>query len=502
MKNPSSEFLPEPLSVRSIVNSVTEDEDDYNNRMEWKENVRPNGDFRLPPLPPAPNSTFSATGVPGSTRIGLQNNMQPPVFNDGIYRTTMLPSPLREPIIDTQSYLTRYERMMNEQEIELSSTLSHLQSLFDLLEYLARPLDIYRHGQNVKSRVNLSKTFSIKELQRALDILEDQDGYETIKADKQFMMTLRTFCGKESKPAHSTHEQLHSQFEQTVSLGEFLQCYRMCIMGMQTLELLPAASSARNRTKERTLQMISLFRPLFPAKHEKFDVEVENSASNFSESTGKARRQQRPLTFILYVALAAGILAFAICWSLVDPSTMMFVGGKSQEFRPVKKVVHGPTSTTENKTDNFTAQKANLSIATPRISKRVSFNRKIAPPVITPIEMLRSKTTTRIQELESAPILSTGESIEIHSLIDITAIAAKDGSLLVPETVAKILGGAAVGLYLIAPLVSAGPSWQTLGVTFLVASLGGQTLREWVSKLKRTISKFKEQVVSPRNQAY
>jgi hypothetical protein len=46
-----------------------------------------------------------------------------------------------------------------------------------------------------------------------------------------------------------------------ISWAEIVQCYKTCILGMQTLENTPSPKEIRNRARERSLSMMNLFRP-------------------------------------------------------------------------------------------------------------------------------------------------------------------------------------------------------------------------------------------------
>jgi hypothetical protein len=497
MKQTTSMILPDPLSTRSIVNSVTEDEDDQvHNLNSWKEHVRPRGDFRLPPLLPAHIPSYPPGNATGYSQPLSQSHILPPMFKDANNHTSSLP-PLQEPILDTQSYLIQYERMMNEQEIELSSTLSHLQPLFELLERLASPRDEYRRGKTAKTRMNLSKTFFTRNLSRALEILEEQDGYESVKADTQFMMTLRIFCDRESSLSGSVRENVtkhRNHVDEMVSLGEILQCYRMCIVGMQTLELLPSGSSARNRTKERTLQMLSLFRPSPSESLNSSPIHCESPhpTAKFSEKRSVQMAKQNEgrsftLSFLFFLAFVAGALAVATVSHVVKPNASPTFGPQVPE-QPVVLETPPLKDAAQNRTS---VQDVALPVFAPRPSSNISFEGSVTMPVLIPIERLKRKSIS-IARINAFPVIPQ-EHLRKEVPFEKKNETAPENAFINHEAVTTFLGGTAAGLYLLAPIIAASPSWLTMGVTFLVTSLGGQTFREWVGKMKGIFSKSKMQ---------
>jgi hypothetical protein len=478
MKQTTSTLLSAPHLDRSIVNSVTEDEDEfgihYNHQNVWKEHTRPKREGRLSPLSHA--HFFSFSGMGGKPQHIHQNSLLPP-FQGSAAPTTFLPSSRESALMDTQAYLTRYERMINEQESELSSTLSHLQPLFELLEHLTSSpqFDVCERGSFKK--VNLSKGFVIRDLQQALRIIEEHDVYETVKTDKQFMTALRVLCEPETKTVDLTVE--------IISLGEILQCYRMCIIGMQTLDLLPTGIF-RDRAKVRTLRMLSLFRP------SSLSVSIPSSRNSvfatlygFNKET-KTPRQRASASKLLmsFIAGALGVLAFCMFAATS--------GYHSDEVNPFKyellQKVHTKVSQEMEEKQTMTQGK---DVSHPLRSSRpphpTLLERPFTMPVLKPIESLRTTETifqTR-RPFQSATYMSTKSLRE--TVVDERATWSVKESLFKPEAVLKAFCSAAAGFYLLIPIVTASPSWLVMGVTVLIASPGGQAVREWVGDIKRKL---------------
>lgn len=474
MKQSSSTFRSKPHVARSIVNSVTEDEDDYNHRNELKENIRPTGDFRLPPLPLAPLSSYTEPHMTKMPQPLSQNTGQPTKYTDLSFGRSVLPPPLQEPMTDAQLYLTRYERMMNEQEHELSLTLSHLQPLFELLEHVARPHFLFSDVRSIKTRLNLSQEFSTRDLQRALIILEDDSRYEAVKTEKQFMMTLRTFCGVDVASRDSLTQR---QVNRNVSLGEILLCYRLSIIGMQTLELLPSGSSARDSAKERTLQMLSLFRPSTITKGVPLEKNATKEKGYLSQSC------------LLFIVLVAGAFALSTLLSFVDPSTLSSFGVTLKQRFPVHESASEPTIVSpETKDDKITARNTNSTTILRTAPSSTSLERQITIPVLTPIEKLRSNS---ISDPTKQPLAAEKKDLLTVNQSDIITLTKEN--FKTSDDVVTFFGGTAAGLYLLLPLLASGPSWLTIGVTFLVTSLGGENIRGWAKEVKGAFSKPKNQ---------
>jgi hypothetical protein len=477
MKQTNSTFIPAPLSGRSIVNSVTEDEDElgysYNHHNVWKELTCPKEDFVFPTFPPAHFSSFSSMG--GNPQPIHQDSILPP-FRSSTTQTAMMQLSREPALMDTQAYLTRYERMINEQETELSSTLSHMQPLFELLDYLATPTDLNARplGSVKVKRMNLSKSFATRDLHRALRVLEEHDGYETVKTDKQFMMALRVLCEHETNTIEFTDE--------STSLGEILQCYRMCIIGMQTLELLPSGI-VRDRAKDRTLRMLSMFRPSSLPLCIPSPSTTEFSTLHDFEKDTKPPRHRTPASklFLSFIAGALAVLGFCM---FAYPSGFQRIKIDHLTSTLVHEI--DTKALMEMKQKMIQGKDLAHPLRSSRYSNCITLERSLSMPVLTRIENLRSNQTFfhSRRPLSSARDLSK-EKLRETIVDERTTAPWKKGSLFNPEAVMKTLGSSTAGLYLLVPIVTATPSWLAMAGTFLVACIGGQAVREWVDNVKR-----------------
>ena len=260
-------------SGHSIVNSITNDEDD------WVDS-RKNRDGTAVTIQHRPcnyRSVFStsSTGMnqPQKHDITMRE------FNQAkpLDRTTSEPPSLSisEPtqssskFFEQESYLIRYEHMMKEQEMEQICTMSHVQSLLEILEdLLFEGQDkAYRNHTSRNDENILLKEFSLKELKEVQEKIEHSNEFDIIKTDKQFLMVLEIICEDKN---YCTAVDSSEKKQEKISWAEIIQCYRICVVGMQTLEIIGSHGTIRKRAKERTLAVLSLYQ--------------KSSSANFSPS--------------------------------------------------------------------------------------------------------------------------------------------------------------------------------------------------------------------------
>lgn len=338
----------------SIVNSVTndEDEDGYN----WSSDA-PGQSIEHPPH--RSSTTQSRMDGPKNSH-SIKRNIAPVSKSFGTATSLDI----------VESYLIGYERMVMEQDREKMVTWSHLQPILELLDGLVQPGQGYlrsdygrkgnhslpnQHVENhptneyTGSRV-LSKEYSYENLQRALSIIDDDDSaldFRLVKTDEQFMMVLRLLCEAPWNPKYGPHNPIQNQHKNTkISWAEILQCYRLCIVGMQTLESLETPSLIRARAKERTLRILSMFQPftnnfvdspqkgLRPEEKPKWQGEMSTSwyfddlspSSNFTNNRDVFKRKGRSMRQGWNVSVRPIVSAVMLTciiilgmWHIIDP---------------------------------------------------------------------------------------------------------------------------------------------------------------------------------------
>jgi hypothetical protein len=149
---------------------------------------------------------------------------------------------------DAIAYLLRYETMVRQQEAEDMAVLAHIRPCVSRLLQL---LGVQHAMDDVQF---VTQEISFQQLKQACNNLEEEQEKkqrtEFITSDRQLMMVLRLLTQKVSSDSTTC-----------ITWAEFIQCYKVCIAGMLTLQHLPPDSAVRERAKDRTLAMLSLFEP-------------------------------------------------------------------------------------------------------------------------------------------------------------------------------------------------------------------------------------------------
>jgi hypothetical protein len=269
------------------------------------------------------------------------------------------------------AYLLRYETMVRQQEAEDMATIDHMRPCVERLQELA---GINRNSTNMNYQTAhtedvLTQEISYGQLKTALERLEQsQHNVESEKAataaaatcefmttDRQLMMVLRLLTksvpsttsisdSDTESASSSSSDEGPDNSHLTITWAEFLQCYKTCIVGMLTLQHLPANtnSQVRARTRDRTLSMLSLFQPpttfaqaaasrknndndslsLLQQHAQAFDIRrpgVESLASPLSRSAYlKTLNRKKKRRTIIAVAAAAALIGLIMIMAPVS----------------------------------------------------------------------------------------------------------------------------------------------------------------------------------------
>ena len=108
--------------------------------------------------------------------------------------------------------------------------------------------DVVLDHQNTKF---LQSEISFEQLKLAYDILLQQQN-EFMTTDRQFMMVLKLLTQK----VDLKQTELNAAVPY-ITWAEVIQCYKVCVSGMLTLQ--HSAPAVRARTRDRTLALLSLF---------------------------------------------------------------------------------------------------------------------------------------------------------------------------------------------------------------------------------------------------
>jgi hypothetical protein len=481
-------FLPSRAG-QSIVNSVTEDEDDCINRCLLKERTVPTQNSILPPLPQS-SHLYSKNTTEWSGHAFSQNILPPPTqFHPEPTVHRRLP-PCKE-CLDAEAYLARYERMTNEQEAELAATLAYLQPFFDLFVDLTT-----EHPQEraFKGATSLSKFFTVSQFQQILATIEESDIYQNVKTDKQFMMTLRLIA---ERSVGGNEENA------SVSLGEFLQCYRSCIVGAQTLELLPSGSSIRNQAKARTMNMLSTF-GYSVTRDDKCGMSPHFSVlkpmDDIKMSKGKTKTKSPLYRFLATMALCVGTLGF---WLYSKEKKVM----QQQRLIQMESSPNATVSEPMNKTSKEEArQRKPPAKATAKPMLMQAFNnlessialQQLTKPVLAPIKSIR--TEFGIQKTLGKPkVLSQEDPIKKRtSSNDELGLAMRKAPQDLLSSF-KAIGVSSAVLYLLFPIVTANASWLPTCAAVLLATFKGQDIRSWLVKNTKKLIRGLENMINNVN---
>lgn len=230
-------------------------------------------------------------------------------------------------------FLLRYETMVRQQEAENMAVISHLKPCLERLQELILEEEEPTNSKNATSTFDvpinqisesfadtmnddLQRTISFTDLKKGLDILDrksqqkqvtpNSSGTETcvvpefMLTDRQFMMVLRIL---------TTSPVSCDRSDCTITWAEIIQCYKVCISGMIALEHLtsppeqkinsgegsnPQATNhivnpARVRARDRTLTLLSLFKP------NAFDNQPRTLATEDKESSSSNRDLEKSI---------------------------------------------------------------------------------------------------------------------------------------------------------------------------------------------------------------
>lgn len=195
------------------------------------------------------------------------------------------------------AYLLRYESMVRQQEAEDMAVGEHLRPILERIRAL--------NGEESKEDDEDWWTSLIlyADLKKALVAVEQSHGQPSLDfwtTDKQVVLVLR----------HLTQHIDDDDKDASITVVEFIQCYKCCIAGMTTLMHVPRhETSIRMRVRERTLSLLSLFEPS-PTKlfaNEEIDtaaLEAHRHPPSPVKQGGKQRRWKIFLSVLPLIACA------------------------------------------------------------------------------------------------------------------------------------------------------------------------------------------------------
>jgi len=234
------------------------------------------------------------------------------------------------------SYLLKYESMIRQQEAEEMATLAHLKPCVDrLLELVGTAAGTTRSAATSTTNSDrwLQEAVCADELETALRRLDGssaskKNGTEFMQTDRQLMTVLRLLTCKVSNndvdeegdddgaTSHSASTaSSSSSASTTITWSEFVQCYKVCVDGMMTLQHLPNPSPERSRARDRTLEMMRLFHPASSSTPTATASAASRrtGASNGKTVKGSTKGKIRANVFAAAAALTVAAVAAYLC---------------------------------------------------------------------------------------------------------------------------------------------------------------------------------------------
>ena len=228
-----------------------------------------------------------------------------------------------------RAYLFRYETMARQQQAEDMATLAHLTPcICRLMELLGMEVNL----EEFNEASFLFTEVSFEQLRLAFDILRQQQPREPMTTDRQLMMVFDMLTQKVD--LKQPEQNASSPF---VTWAEIVQCYKICVSGMVTLQHLQQHPTHRARARDRTLAMLSLFEPPSTQLFHEDSLSVRSSSTVtaaleepvYTPRSGMKRRSLRKQKSVVgSVSKGIGLcLAAAWLWSSSrqcrDPSRIL-----------------------------------------------------------------------------------------------------------------------------------------------------------------------------------
>eukprot|EP00339_Tiarina_fusa_P011200 CAMPEP_0117065054 /NCGR_PEP_ID=MMETSP0472-20121206/45465_1 /TAXON_ID=693140 ORGANISM="Tiarina fusus, Strain LIS" /NCGR_SAMPLE_ID=MMETSP0472 /ASSEMBLY_ACC=CAM_ASM_000603 /LENGTH=232 /DNA_ID=CAMNT_0004785501 /DNA_START=22 /DNA_END=717 /DNA_ORIENTATION=+ len=177
---------------------------------------------------------------------------------------------------DVNKFLHLYENMMRAQEEDHSATIAHLQPMLELLEASGPEC-----GTLTGKKISMTREIQYSTLRRALATIEQR--YDFVKKDLQWIMVMNTLANQNVRD------------DSFISWAEIVQCYKACILGMQTLQYIPSPGETRKRTRDRSMSIVLTFQP--PAA----DIQKTSSSSQFHRKPNRKSNLVTSFTAVFFL---------------------------------------------------------------------------------------------------------------------------------------------------------------------------------------------------------
>lgn len=249
---------------------------------------------------------------------------------------------------DALAHLVRYETMVRQQEAEDMATLAYMKPCLERLIQLAEPTTSAAAAATAAGG-RMDQTLSFRSLRSArekLDAIErdpnrQSESKEFLATDRQLLMVLRILTKND--------EEVFDDDKTTLTWAEFVQCYKVCIAGMLTLQQLATApsvpapkgshaadssdaysdslslASLRSRTRDRTISMMSLFGSS--------STKMLNSSAAKAAASSRRKATASAASRVFWFAIKASLILLVAVASLIGASWMYHYAHHSAAMR-------------------------------------------------------------------------------------------------------------------------------------------------------------------------
>jgi hypothetical protein len=505
-------------SGHSIVNSVTYDEDEDEGEWIGHRNSGRGAVVSIQHRPSNYRSAFStqetAIKGPKQTDSIVEPNPSLPMFK----RERSAKNCFGE-----ESFLNRYERMMIEQEKEQDCTISHLQFFFELLTELQ--LDgqngLHRHQMAGGNNSDFLLTeFSVEDLKQAQKKLNTSEKYDVAKSDKQLLMVLDILCKDEEKYAETQNLE---EKRKKISGAEIVQCYRNCVVGMQTLEMIGSHGTIRRRTKERTIALLSAYSKysflnyspsvkMSSGRHDSmkstktYDRGFAHSSrvDRGSHQDTKLRRLLRnPLMSFFAGVMLAAILLFESSY-IQGSTTEHYSRESAREIQGAKcpvvvndyilsdfevcEEIKGDYSQEKSVSHTMNEARDQVHTETTETGNHEPNRSTRKSPITTEEHTVPSMVKARINDNASITPLSSSKALVFDPKLN----NEKKRLSSFETKVANVFGGTATILYLLSSSTRSTATilaWSPTGLKVMIAVFAAQGFRNWLSNVWRNLKR-------------
>ena len=246
---------------------------------------------------------------------------------------------------NAEKFLNLYEQMLATQDKEHSATIAYLRPILEILESSSSSSSTYDDDNDYHNGTSktsqpfqdhhqfcMSREIQYSTLKQAIFRIEHDDRYDFIRKDAQLSMVLNTLA---KQNVFASGEEEEGGGDAFISWGEIVQCYKACVLGMQTLQGVPMAGYIRNRTCDRSKSMVLTFKTPKGQHKEKSSSHHRRLQSRKVGKTSTAGHETQSSYVVLLMHLVAafclGMFLTGSFGIISSPISMMFQSPPSWE---------------------------------------------------------------------------------------------------------------------------------------------------------------------------